>query len=68
MASTTRPHDYYEILQVPQDADLQAIKLSWKRLVRVKHPDKNPAKDATVEFQLVNHLITSRSHNLKSAD
>lgn len=56
MASTTRPHDYYETLQVPQDADLEAIKLSWKRLARVKHPDRNPAKNATAEFQLVIQL------------
>ncbi|KAJ5651399.1 uncharacterized protein N7484_005122 [Penicillium longicatenatum] len=62
MASTTRPHDYYGILQVPPDADLTAIKLSWRRLARIKHPDKNPAKNATAEFQLLEEAYSTLSN------
>ncbi|KAJ6086238.1 hypothetical protein N7486_010519 [Penicillium sp. IBT 16267x] len=61
MASTTRPHYYYEILQIPPDADLKAIRLNWKRLARVKHPDKNPAKNATAKFQLLEKAYSTLS-------
>lgn len=57
MTSTPQPHDYYEILQISQDADTKAIKSSWKRLALAKHPDKNTAKNAKAEFQLVSHIF-----------
>lgn len=47
-------HDYYVILEVPQAADITGIRASYRRLAKVKHPDKNPGNpSATVEFQLV---------------
>lgn len=53
--------DYYEILQVPQTADGALIRTSYKRLVLLYHPDKNPGnvKDATVRFQLVSSICDS---------
>ena len=31
--------DYYALLQVPQDADLATIRLAFRRLARLYHPD-----------------------------
>lgn len=46
--------DYYEALEVQQSADAALIKSNYRRLARVKHPDKNPNRpQATAEFQLV---------------
>ena len=33
--------DYYAVLDVPQDADLEQIKSSYRRLARLFHPDVN---------------------------
>jgi len=34
--------DYYEVLEVPKDADQDALKKSFRSLARKYHPDKNP--------------------------
>ena len=34
--------DYYEILNVPRDADAEALKKSYRRLALQHHPDRNP--------------------------
>ena len=34
--------DYYEVLQVSQDADVSSIKKSYRKLAVQYHPDKNP--------------------------
>lgn len=57
MASTPQPPDYYGVLQVAQNADTEAIRSSYKCLALVRHPDKNTAKNAVAEFQLVSHLF-----------
>lgn len=33
---------FYELLGVPPDADLRAIRRAFKRLALERHPDKNP--------------------------
>ncbi|KAK2867838.1 hypothetical protein FQN49_003424 [Arthroderma sp. PD_2] len=59
MAPVKTNHDYYAILQVPQTADSNAIKLNYRRLARARHPDKNRTNpNATSEFQLIQEAYT----------
>ncbi|WVQ94337.1 hypothetical protein IAU59_001416 [Kwoniella sp. CBS 9459] len=37
-----RPPDYYELLQVDEDATADEIRKSYRKLALVNHPDKNP--------------------------
>lgn len=54
MAPSPFTDDYYAILDVEQTADDTEIKSSYKRLARIRHPDKNQnSPKATSEFQLV---------------
>src|SRR3990167_9459801 len=46
--------DYYEILGVPKDADLQAIKKKYRSLALKHHPDRVPEeqkKEAEEKFK-----------------
>ncbi|OKP07359.1 Chaperone protein DnaJ 1 [Penicillium subrubescens] len=58
MAAIPQLPDYYGILQVSWDADTEAIKSSWKRLALARHPDKNPAKNAVADFQLLHEAYS----------
>lgn len=54
MPQTKFCHDYYLILEISQKADIESIRSNYKRLARLKHPDKNLNNpNATAEFQLV---------------
>jgi molecular chaperone DnaJ len=41
--------DYYEILEVPKDADDTAIKKSYRKIAMQYHPDRNPDNKAAEE-------------------
>ncbi|KAH8673852.1 hypothetical protein BX600DRAFT_509082 [Xylariales sp. PMI_506] len=41
--------DYYKILNVPKDADENAIKKAYRKLAIVHHPDKNPGDEQAAE-------------------
>lgn len=43
--------NFYDILEVPQDASFETVKAAYKRLARILHPDRNRAPDATRAFQ-----------------
>lgn len=44
--------DYYQVLGVPEDADQDTIKKTYRRLARRYHPDKNPGdKEAEERFK-----------------
>lgn len=46
--------DFYAILELPRTAEPDAIKAAYRRLAKVRHPDKNPKDpDATANFQKV---------------
>jgi curved DNA-binding protein CbpA len=56
MSRSNITDDYYAILDVTQTADEALIRSSYKRLAKLKHPDKdlnNPK--ATAQFQLVSY-------------
>ncbi len=44
----------YEILDVPKCASTNEIKLAYKKMVRLYHPDINKSKGADVQFKLIN--------------
>ncbi|KAL2827472.1 hypothetical protein BJY01DRAFT_261902 [Aspergillus pseudoustus] len=59
MSSPRVLHDYYKILEIPREADIDSIKTSYKRLARIRHPDKNSSSTATSEFQLLQEAYST---------
>ena len=45
--------DYYQILGVPEDADVKAIKTAYRKLARKYHPDLSEENDAEERFKEV---------------
>lgn len=43
--------DYYQILGVPRDVDLEQIKKAYRKLARTHHPDMSKAPDAEARFK-----------------
>ncbi|RYP45780.1 hypothetical protein DL768_007926 [Monosporascus sp. mg162] len=62
MAPPQIKDDYYAVLGVTSTADVETLKSAWKRLARLKHPDKNPRNpNATAEFQLLQAAYSTLS-------
>ncbi|KAL3479185.1 hypothetical protein BJX99DRAFT_222640 [Aspergillus californicus] len=56
---TKTNHDYYGILEISKTADPDSIRSSYRRLARIKHPDKNRCATATSEFQLLQEAYST---------
>ena len=51
-----RHTELYDILEIPSDADEDAIKKAYRRLAVKYHPDKNPGnKEAEEKFKKISH-------------
>ena len=49
--------DYYAVLEVSNTASLEVVTKSYRRLAKVRHPDRNFSKDdSTAVFQLVSPI------------
>jgi len=46
--------DFYKLLEVERDADADDIKYQYRQMARKYHPDANPGKDTTEQFQEIN--------------
>ena len=60
--------DYYEVLEVPRDADARTIKRAFLKKARTLHPDVNDAPDAEERFKEVNEAYTVLSDEQKRAN
>lgn len=49
--------DYYAVLEISNTATLEAVSKSYRRLAKIRHPDKNLNKDdSTAVFQFVSPM------------
>ena len=55
----------YEILDISYNATKEEIKLAYKKLVRIYHPDINKSKDAEIKFKLLNNAYEILSDEIK---
>ena len=60
--------DYYEVLEVPRDADAKTIKRAFLKKARKLHPDVNDAPDAEERFKEVNEAYSVLSDDQKRAN
>ncbi|KAL7557234.1 hypothetical protein ACA910_001900 [Epithemia clementina (nom. ined.)] len=54
--------DFYVLLQIPRSADRSEIKAAYRKLAKVYHPDANPGRDTTAQFQELNRAYEVLSH------
>ena len=58
--------DYYELLQIPRDADSSAIRAAYARVARERHPDRftdpEEKKRAQDAFTLITEAFNTLSH------
>lgn len=53
MAPVEPNADYYAVLEISNLATTEVVIKSYRRLAKVRHPDKNLSSDSTAVFQLV---------------
>ena len=58
MAPTEVNIDYYAVLEISNFATIDVVIKSYRRLAKLRHPDRNHNADSTAVFQLVS--LTSR--------
>lgn len=54
--------NYYQTLQVKQDATQAEVAAAYRRLARQYHPDLNPAPDAHRQMQIINEAYNVLRH------
>lgn len=60
--------DYYKILNIPKDADDNAIKKAYRKLAIIHHPDKNPNdENAEARFKDISEAYETLSDPQKRA-
>ncbi len=57
--------DYYEVLEVGQEADASAIKKAYRRLAMKYHPDRNGSPEAEAKFKEASEAYEVLSDNQK---
>jgi molecular chaperone DnaJ len=62
------PRDYYEILGVPRDADVKAIKDAFRQLALKYHPDRNKEPGASDRFKEIAEAYAILSDPKKRAE
>jgi DnaJ family protein A protein 5 len=62
-AAATKPLDYYELLEIDEEATFDDIKRAYRRLALLNHPDKNPdrVEEATKLFADLQQAYEARS-------
>lgn len=62
-AAATKPLDYYELLEIDEEAEFDDIKRAYRRLALLNHPDKNPHRieEATKVFADLQQAYEVRS-------
>ena len=51
--------DYYAVLEISNIATIELVTKSYRRLAKLRHPDKNPSADSTAVFQLVKQPLST---------
>src|SRR5262245_2732099 len=59
--------NYYEILEIPTDADIREIKRAYHRLARELHPDKAPTPEEASKVEERFALVSAAYNTLKDA-
>lgn len=59
--STRDPLGYYAVLELHHDASDEQIKAAYRRRAMVLHPDRNPGRDTTEQFQALNEAFKALS-------
>jgi curved DNA-binding protein len=59
--------DYFAVLDVPRNADLDQIKKTYRKLARTDHPDVSKAPDAEARFKDAAEAYATLKHPEKRA-
>ncbi|MCC5920739.1 MAG: DnaJ domain-containing protein [Cyclobacteriaceae bacterium] len=60
--------NYYEILEIPMDADTSTIKKAYRKLAQIYHPDVNKDPKQSEYFVLINEAYQTLSDSEKKAN